>query len=336
MKMHLLRVGAIATMVATLIVSQSSANHAAAQTAPYRAAADYSSQRKGEALLIYKDDKLVFEEYANQFKKGQPHKLASGTKSFSCAIATAAQQDGLLSLNERVSDTITEWKSDSAKVGITVRQLLSLSSGLNPGKDDVMGASNKNLESIAQPLQATPGTKFIYGPASFGVFSELMTRKLKGDPIAYLERRVLSPIGLKVANWNRDSSGNASLFGGLWLEASEWAKYGLLIARSGVWNSSVILPAKLLEQCFVPSPVNPAYGLTFWLSPNVPSEVDAGRGAAQDSQGRTVAFSAPADFKMAAGAGKQRLYIIPSQKLVVVRFGNSGPFSDSEFLKLLP
>lgn len=331
MKLPLLQFAGFASIA--LLINQAAPS--AAQTAPYRAASDYSSQQKGEALLIYEDDRLVFEEYSNQFKKGQPHKLASGTKSFSCAIATAAQQDGLLSLNERVSDTITEWKSDPAKAGITVRQLLSLSSGLNPGKEEVMIASNKNLEAISQPLQAAPGTKFIYGPASYGVFSELMTRKLKGDPVAYLERRVLNPIGLKVANWNRDSSGNASLFGGLWLEASEWAKYGLLIARKGVWKGRVILPAALLEQCFVPSPANPAYGLTFWLSPNVPGVVEAGRRAAVDSQGRTVAFSAPADFSMAAGAGKQRLYLIPSQKLVVVRFGNGGPFSDAEFLKLL-
>lgn len=306
-----------------------------AQTDPYQAVANYSNEHKGQALQIYLDGKLVFEDYANGFRRGQPHKLASGTKSFSCAIATAAQQDGLLKLDERVSDTITEWKSDPQKAQITVRQLLSLSAGLNPGKDEIDGSSNKNLAAIAQPLQAAPGTKFIYGPASYGVFSELMTRKLKGDPIAYLQRRVLEPIGLKVANWNRDASGNASLFGGLWLEAGEWAKYGLLISQGGVWNGKAVLPRDVLTQCFAPSAANPAYGLTFWLSPNVPAEVDAGRIAAQDSRGRTLSFAAPADFKMAAGAGKQRLYIIPSAKLVVVRYGDGGPWNDAEFLKLL-
>lgn len=304
-----------------------------AQTNPYAAAATYSSQHKGQALQIYSGGKLVFEDYANGFSKGQPHKLASGTKSFSCAIATAAQQDGLLKLEERVSETITEWKSDPQKAKITVRQLLSLSAGLNPGKDEITGASNKNLQAISQPLQATPGTQFIYGPASYGVFSELMTRKLKSDPIAYLQRRVLDPIGLKIANWNRDAAGNASLFGGLWLEASEWAKYGLLMAQNGTWNGKEILPAALLNQCFAPSAANPAYGLTFWLSPNIPTEVDGSRAA--DSRGRTVSFNAPSDFKMAAGVGKQRLYIIPSAKLVVVRYGDGGDFSDGELLKLL-
>lgn len=308
------------------------------QNGAYQAAAQYSREHRGEALQVYQNGKLVFEEYANGFKSGQAHKLASGTKSFSRAIAVAAQQDGLLRLDERVSDTIGEWKGDPQRAQITVRQLLSLSAGLRPGKDEIAGAGNRNLEAIAQPLEAAPGTRFIYGPASFGVFSELMTRKLKGDPVAYLERRVLTPIGLKVAHWNRDASGNASLFGGLWLEAGDWAKYGQFIAQNGVWNGKQVLPADLLAQCFKPSAANPAYGLTFWLSASVPPEVDGGR--AQDSRGRPVNPPAPGaalppDFRMAAGAGKQRLYIVPGANLVVVRYGDGGPWSDTDFFKLL-
>lgn len=77
----------------------------------YRTAADYSRAAKGVAVLVMKRGEIVFEDYAPGWEN-KPHLLASGTKSFSGVMASCAVEDGLLRLDEKLSDTIVEWKDD--------------------------------------------------------------------------------------------------------------------------------------------------------------------------------------------------------------------------------
>ena len=97
------------------------------------AAADESERHLGRALLVMKDGEIVFERYARGWSSERPHPLASGTKSFCGVLAARALQDGVIrSLDQPASDFITEWRSDPKAAGITVRQLLTLTSGLEP------------------------------------------------------------------------------------------------------------------------------------------------------------------------------------------------------------
>jgi CubicO group peptidase (beta-lactamase class C family) len=93
--------------------------------------------------------KLLFERYDNGWSRNLPHPLASGSKSFVGVLAMMAVEDGLLSLDEKAADTLTEWKDDPRKSRITVRQLLNLSSGLSPGTAEFAGGSGTNLLGFA-------------------------------------------------------------------------------------------------------------------------------------------------------------------------------------------
>src|SRR5260370_26688478 len=95
-----------------------------------RAAADYAAGHRGTALLVIQHGKTIFDERQN----GGPAamKIYSGTKGFWNTAALAAQQDGLLDLDERASATLPEWAGDGRKSVITLRQLLDFSSGLEP------------------------------------------------------------------------------------------------------------------------------------------------------------------------------------------------------------
>ena len=98
-------------------------------------AAEYSKEHRGLSVLVMKGDKIVFEDYENGHKANEPWMLASGTKSFTGVMLAAAIEDKLVSgFDEKVSDTITEWKTDKRKSQITLRQLLSLTSGLDAGQ----------------------------------------------------------------------------------------------------------------------------------------------------------------------------------------------------------
>src|SRR4028119_2432438 len=93
-----------------------------------RAAAPFSNSRRGASLLIMQGGKTLHEQNANDSRK-----IYSGTKAFWCLAGLAAAPDGLLSLDERVADTIPEWRNDPRKSRVTIRQLLDFSGGLEPG-----------------------------------------------------------------------------------------------------------------------------------------------------------------------------------------------------------
>lgn len=309
----------------------------ASERAQFQAAAEYSRKSGGYTLLVMKRGEVVFEDYAEGWHAGRPHMLASGTKSFSGILALCAEQDGLLKLDERVAGTLTEWQTDDRKSKITIRQLLSLTSGLDGGGIG-RPPSYRDAVRLAE-VTAEPGEKFQYGPVPFQCFGEVLRRKLAPSHESveqYLHRRVLDPIGLKVARWQKDGEGHLHLPSGAFLTAREWARFGELIRLKGRVGEKQIFPADKLQQCLEGSKANPAYGLTFWLNPDPELALRAPRlaTALRERTGRT---EEPLDVVMAAGLGKQRCYIIPSLEMVIVRQGQSSPreFSDRQFLQLL-
>lgn len=302
----------------------------------FEMAAEYSRNNRGVSVLVIKGDKIVFEDHQNGNNAETPNFLASGTKSFSGVMLAAAIEDKLISgFDERVSDTITEWKTDKRRSQITIRQLLSLTSGIDAGQ---IGRVPTYSDAIKSAVSYDAGKHFEYGPVPFQIFGEIMTRKLKPNNesvMDYLKRRILDPIGLKVAFW-RMPGGQPMLPQGASLTASEWAKFGLFLKNHGRSNGKQIVKAKLLDELVIGSEANPAYGLTFWLNRK-----------GKDPRGRPISRNVVTeisengiidgleDLYMAAGAGNQRLYILPSLDMVVVRQAQFGSWDDREFLTRL-
>jgi CubicO group peptidase (beta-lactamase class C family) len=227
-----------------------------------------------------------------------------------------AVEERLIKLEERVASTLTEWQDDDRKKQITIRQLLTLTSGIAGGDvGDV--PSYKDAVRLAE-AKFPPGEKFQYGPVPFQCFGELLRRKLepsKETVESYLQRRLLDPIGLKPSFWRKDAHGNPNLPSGAHLTAREWAKFGLFVLNKGAWEGKQLVSEKLLAECFQGTKAHPTYGLTFWLN-------------ASDER--------PRDLVMAAGAGKQKLYIVPSQKLLIVQFAEaSRRFQERELMRLV-
>lgn len=311
----------------------------------YQAAADYSADHRGLAVLVYKSGKLVFEEYQNGHTAETPWMLASGTKSFSGVMLAAAIEDKLIGgFDEKVSDTITEWRIDPRKSKITIRQLLSLTSGIDAGTIAFPPTYSK---AIAFPANFDAGAKFQYGPVPFQIFGELMRRKLipkKETVLQYLKRRILDPIELKVSQWN-EQSGQPNLPSGAFLTAREWAKFGILLQNGGRWSGRQIVAKKLLDELVIGSKANPNYGITFWLNRS-PSGNDIGGGRLREILGgretpmtsvskNGIDQTIAPDLYMVAGAANQRLYVSPSLEMVIVRQGRMSEWDDRAFLSSL-
>jgi CubicO group peptidase (beta-lactamase class C family) len=307
-------------------------------------AAKYSESRRGSAMLVVQNGRTIFEHYANGGSANRRWPIFSGTKSFWGIAALAAVQEGLFRLDDPVSDTITEWKSDPRKSRITIRQLLSQTDGIE-GASRLQRASirDRNAMAIELPSVAEPGSAFIYGPSHIQIFSELLRRKLKGrNVISYFQAHVSNRLGLHDLKYKKDARGNPLPATGFELTAREWARLGELVLGNGNYHRRQIVPSTLLREAFVGSQVNPAYGLTFWLNHEAPNGREADMERMLDLPWQNVQWTgvcickdAPADMVVALGSHYQRLFIIPSLKAVIVRQGSGANFSDAQFLRLV-
>jgi CubicO group peptidase (beta-lactamase class C family) len=196
------------------------------------------------------------------------------------------------------------------------------------------------------------------------------------DIAAYLDRKVFTPLGI-APQFQRDAVGNPNMAGGGRIGARAWATFGEMVLDGGVVHAADgtetrIVSESALQELLTSHGPNPRYGLTWWLlgdgGNNPEDEVAADlaadrlepdpndnavrrgiRGRLADAARRRADqaaaearkpenASAPIIGVMAAGKGKQRLYVLPEANLVVVRFGaidGGNTYADAEFLKLL-
>ncbi|MGA3171470.1 MAG: serine hydrolase domain-containing protein [Chthoniobacteraceae bacterium] len=303
------------------------------------AAWDYSAEHNGYSLIVIQHRHIEFERYADGDGSRVRHKIYSGTKGLWCVAAVAAQDDGLLDLDEPVSRTITEWREEPGRGRITIRELLNFTAGIDPGfhlhSDEVTDRDNYALEL---PLVARPGDSFIYGPSQIQVFCEVLRRKLaerSGEtPWHYLERRVLRPLGIGDVPHKVDALGNPLMAAGVLMTAREWGRFGMYLLAAGKDGE--------IDDCLRGSGENPAFGMGFWLNREAPSgrivNVEEGlepKWNEEDWDSACLCREAPRDLFVSLGSMGQRLYVVPSLDLVVVRLSGDSSFSDAEFLRLL-
>ncbi|MCI0749524.1 MAG: beta-lactamase family protein [Nevskiales bacterium] len=342
----------VRTMMAILAVCFGS-GLAARESGPseehYKKAADYSAKNGGRAVLVMVDGKIAFERYDNGFDADSANHLHSATKGFWGPVIAAMMEDGLIeSYDELASKTLPEWKNDPRKSRITLRHLLTLSPGLVQDITNLQGHDRPTLvpdlykHAIGVRVINEPGEKFSYGPSAYYVLGEIMKRKLtekKQTPLDYLKERILNPIGVTIGKWTFDESGNPHIPNGAYLTAREWVKYGQFLLQKGEWNGKQLIRKDLMEEILKPSGANPGHGLAMWL--NVPG----GQGSAGVAQQKSdsgdkagwIYRGGYPDLFGALGAGKSRLYMIPSLNMVIVRQGDTqrDRYQDDTFLGLL-
>ena len=311
-----------------------------------RDAADYSASRRGCSLLVVQHGKTLLEEYPNGGGVRTVHQIYSGTKAFFTMAALVAAQEGLLQLDEPVANTITEWRGEARRGKITLRELMNFTDGLDPAfhlhSDKV---TDRNAYALRTPSVAPIGAAFIYGPSHGQVLCEVLRRKLaaRGEtPFDYLHRKVLDPLGLGAVQHRADARGMPLVASGFRLSARQWLRFGQLVLGRGTYGRRVVVQDKWFASCFEGTRVNPMFGLGFWMNRGAPNknarETDIEnllekKWQEQDWHGRCICRSAPADLVAVVGSGYQRLFVIPSLDLVIVRQGEDAKFSDAEFLR---
>jgi len=307
-------------------------------------AADYSAKRRGTSLLVIQHGNVVLEEYPNGGGQRVAHQIYSGTKTFFTMATLLAEQEGLLRLDEPASKTLPEWRGTSRST-ITLRELMNFSDGLEPAFHLHSDVADRNAVALRTPVVAPRGAAFTYGPSHGQVLCEVLRRKLAPHgmtPYEYVRLKILRPLGIGDVEYRSDAQGMPLVASGFHLTARQWGKFGLMLLHRGTYGRRVIVQEKEFAQCFESTRINPMFGLGFWLNRGAKNsyatETDienllGRKWNQQDWRLRCISHSAPPDLYAAVGSGYQRLFVIPSLDLVIVRQGSDAKFSDAEFLR---
>ena len=310
----------------------------------FNSAAAYSDSFAGSAFICQTCNNIIYEHYGSG-SESTAHTLASGTKMMNIAFYALGVADGLWTLTEKVSDTITEWQGVTQFEDITIENLLAQNGGIvDSGSYSAQTVPDIDIYDLAindSSLAGPIGDQFWYSPANFHILSALFERKTSLDPVEYLYDNCFYLLGISQSSmdlWTRDVNDKPTLAGGCKLTGREWMAYGQLIKNRGRYGRNQILSPTSIDQCT--KYVNTAFrghGLACWLNVNTgdtynPAVDSVPNDATGD--GTKIASNAPSNMIMAAGTGKNRLYIFPSLNFVVVRMGSyiGVDWSDHTFL----
>lgn len=198
----------------------------------------------------------------------------SASKSFTSAAVGIAMEEGLLSLDEPLTQAFSQDIPDNPGENLmkaTVRDLLTMALGQEKGY--LMGEQRPFLKerdwvrySLSLPFTIDPGSKFVYnnvGPYLAGI---LVQRRAGCNLVEYLTPRLFQPLGIVRPTWEEDPLGNTFGAGGLFLCVSELLLFGRLLLDKGMWNGKSLIPAAYLQQATGKQVENgqDGYGYLFW------------------------------------------------------------------------
>lgn len=277
---------------------------------------DYLLQKNTKSFMILVNGRIVMEEYFSGHTPTTIWQWNSAGKTLAATSIGIAQQEGLLNINNKVSDYLgTGWtKEPLAKENlITVRHLLTMTSGINDSSDLVI------LPNLT--YKADAGTRWSY----HNVFQKLMdvVAAASGQTFdAYFTAKLKNKIGMDGV-WN-----NGVIYKIYNSNTRSMARFGLLALNKGKWNNEVVINETYLNESTNTSQnINPSYGYLWWLNGKTSYMVPGG----QTVYPGTLVPNAPADMFAAMGASDQRIYVIPSKKMVVVRMGDASDPANPNF-----
>jgi CubicO group peptidase (beta-lactamase class C family) len=296
------------------------------------AAIDFAVENNSMSLLIWHRGALQLEWYGEGFDETSYMESASMHKSVMALLYGIAIDEGFISsVDEPASRYLTEWQNDP-RSKITIRNMLQMAHGLSraPGGFSPLGENMKlNLGTdwgeiaLRAPAEDPPNTIFAYSNLNAQLLGLTLQRAV-GMPYAeFLETRLWSKVAESSAwVWLDRPNGLAKTSGSLFTPARNWLRLGLLHLNMGRVGDAQIVSRDWIKQVITPSQANPNYGFQTWLGTEYTPKRDYGKGVAAH-----VPHSEPFladDVVFFDGSGGQRVYVIASEDLVIVRTGQGG------------
>lgn len=286
---------------------------------------DYLELKHSKSFIVLVNGRIVLENYFNGHTATTPWYWASAGKTLTSTVTGIAQQEGLLNINNKVSDYLgTGWTSAPiAKENlITCKNLLSMNSGLNDALGD--DVSPANLQYVADA-----GQRWAYHNV-YVKLQDVVAQASGQTWTNYFNTKLRDKIGMGVGAWIQQDG--LSVY---WSTSRSMARFGLLALNKGTWNGTTVLNETYFNEATNTSQtINQAYGYLWWLNGKTSYHLPQ----TQFQFSGTLIPSAPSDMFCALGKNDQKIYVIPSKKMVVIRMGDVADgvnFALSDFDEVL-
>ncbi len=288
----------------------------------FAAVLDLAMADGSTGVLVSRNGAIVAERYAAGWGPDRPREVASVAKSLvAVLIAMAVEAGAIAGLDQPAAHFIPRWRDD-ARAAITLRQLMSMTSGLDDTGLALRGITGDQFAiNAAAPLRHPPGTRWAYNTAAYHLLFHVLERATGQSVEAFARARLFGPLGMDDTRWITSTGTGAAGPVTNWYSAEstarDLARFGELVRGQGVWTGRRLIGADSLRTLLAPSQaLNPSYGLLWWSN--------ARPGADAFGRGESLRFpSAPRDTVAALGAGGQMLLVVPSRDLIVVRQGEA-------------
>lgn len=268
------------------------------------------SQNKTKAFIILKDGKIVVEKYFGSFTADSAWYWASAGKTITAALVGIAQQQGCLSINDSSSKYLGKGFTSCTPQQeglIKIKNQLTMTTGL-----DYLVPDWDCKDSACLKYKADAGTQWFYHNATYLLLQNVIEAATGKTLQQYTNQQLSVKTGMS----------------GLWYDGVFYSKpramarFGLMMLNAGIWNNDTIIKDRNYynEMINTSQNLNQAYGYLWWLNGKSSFKLP---GSVQTFNG-SVCPQAPADMFSALGKNDQKLYVVPSQNLVIVRMGEAA------------
>ncbi len=270
---------------------------------------DYLALKNSKGFIILVNGRIVMENYFNGHSAATPWYWASAGKTLTSTLTGIAQDQALLNINNKVSDYLgTGWTSAPiAKENlITCKNLLSMNSGLNDALGD--NVSPANLQYVADS-----GTRWAYHNV-YVKLQDVVAQASGQSWTNYFNTQLRDKIGMTGGAWI-DSGEGLSVY---WSTTRNMARFGLMALNKGKWDGTTIVSETYFNQATnISQDINLGYGYLWWLNGKESYHLPQSQLQFKGS----LIPTAPNDMFMALGKNDQKIYVIPSKKMVIIRMG---------------
>ena len=277
----------------------------------------FAGNKNTKALIILKDGKMALEKYYGTFTADSLWYWASAGKTLTATMVGIAQQEGYLTIQDPSANYLgSGWGTMTLaqEQAIKVYHHLSMSTGLDPDVDDI----DCTLDTCLV-YETFPGIDWYYHNAAYSLLQWMVDSATGINYQLYFANKLRNPLGMNGFWFNQ---GYNSIYAS---NARSAARFGLMILAEGRWHADTILKDTAYFHTMVNTSqtMNESYGYLWWLN---------GKNSFM-LPGSKLTFNgqlfpdAPTDMIAALGKNDQKIYVVPSQNMVVVRMGNDAGVS---------
>ncbi len=273
---------------------------------------NFLEEKATKSFIILKDGKIVVEKYFNGATAEDNNPWFSAGKTLTAFTIGIAQQEGLLSITEASNTYLgTGWAmiTTEQESAITIKNHLTMTTGLD------YTISNQNCTNTdCLTYLNEPGDFWYYHNAGYTLLTDILSGAVNQEYSTYFDIRLKNKIGMD-GTWI--SIGYSNIF---YSTARSMARFGLLSLNKGIWDKEEILSDQnyFNDMTTTSQTLNKSYGYLWWLNGK-----DSFRAPTLEIEiaGELIP-NAPDDLIAGLGRNDQKLYIVPSQNLVIVRMGD--------------